>query len=137
MSTIKYGTRGFKIGDTVYIPQYNMNINSCGHRECIINSFSVETLVEKNTRGVYINKSKVFVNVTWIRTNERSTYPVSSLYRTRRGANRRAVNEYKDFIRERHGREITRQEQEIERYKQRIKDCQKDIKSMQKVLKSL
>lgn len=138
MSTIKYGTRGFKIGDTVYIPKYNItDINMCGHREGVINSFSVETLVEKNTRGAYINKSKVFVNVTWIRNKECYRYPVSSLYRTRRGANRRSVNEYKDFIRARHGREITRQEQEIERCKQRIKDCKKDIKSMQKVLNSL
>lgn len=137
MSTIKYGTRGFKIGDTVYIPEYNMGINTCGHKECIINSFSVETLVEKDTRGAYINKSKVFANVTRIMNKMSFRYPVSSLYRTKRGANRRAINEYKAFIRERHEREITRQEQEIERCKQRIKDCKNDIKSMQKVLNSL
>lgn len=136
MSTIKYGTRGFKIGDTVYIPKYTKDLNSYGHLKCIINSFSVETLVEKKTNRAYA-KSKVFVNVTWVRNGTQLRYPISSLYKTKRGANKRAKEEHKDYMIEYKEQELTRQEQEIKKCEQKIKDCKKDIKSIKKVLNSL
>ena len=114
-----------------------MDLNSTGYNECVIDSFSVETLVEKKTNGACTNKSKVFVNVTRTRNGEHFRYPLSSLYRTRRGANKRATEDYKAFMREYKGQELARQEQEIEKCKQKIKDCSKDIKSIQKFLNSL
>ena len=120
----------------MYIPRFTTDSKMIGHKECIIDSFSVETLVKKKANRVY-TESEVFANVTWVRNGSHFRHSISELYRTPRSANKRAANEYMAYIREYNKQEITRQEQEIEKCKQKIKEYRKGIKSIQKVLNNL